>query len=98
MATYRPISLIACFPKICEILIYLQTLQHIDCHYILVCEWFGFRKGLSLDSATYKLIEIIRRIRWTGDVACIGEINNIYTILNQKLNEYWPTYKVVIHY
>jgi hypothetical protein len=59
MATYRPISLIACFPKICEILIYLQTIQHIEYHNILVCKQFGFRKGLSLDSATYRLIEII---------------------------------------
>jgi len=59
IANYRLISLIAGFPKIFEILIYRQTIQHIQCHNILVCEDFMFRKGLCLDSATYKLMETI---------------------------------------
>jgi len=32
----------------------------------------------------------LRGISWTGDVAYIGEINNIYTILNQKLMSTGP--------
>jgi len=59
IATYRPISLIAGFPKIFEILIYRQIIQHIQCHNILVCEQFVFRKGFSVDSTTYSLTETI---------------------------------------
>ena len=59
IANYRPSSLISRFPKIFEILIYQRTIQHIQCHNILVCEQSVFRKGLSLDSATYKLIQTI---------------------------------------
>jgi len=81
MATYRPISLIACFPKICEILIYLQTIQHIECHNILVCERFGFRKGLSLDSATYKLIEIIFNA-WNNGKCIAGVFSSLTKALD----------------
>ena len=58
-ANYRPDSLITNFSKIFEIIIYRWTIWHIHCHNILFCEQFGFRKGLSMDSATYKLTKTI---------------------------------------
>lgn len=58
-ANCRVISSITGFPKIFKVLIYQCLIQHIQCCNILVCEQTGFRKGLSMDSATHKLRETI---------------------------------------
>jgi hypothetical protein len=56
---YRPISLLTSFAKIFEILIYCRLNQHMLINNVVVPEQFGFRKGLSINNATYKFLETI---------------------------------------
>jgi hypothetical protein len=59
IANYRPISLLTGFSEIYEILIYRRFIQHIQLQNIIVSQKFGFRKGLSMENATYQLIETV---------------------------------------
>jgi hypothetical protein len=57
ISNYRPISLLTGFFKTYEILIYLRLIQHIQLHNIIVSQKFGFRKGFSMENATYLSVE-----------------------------------------
>ena len=59
IAHCRLISLLTGFSKIYEILIYHKLIQHIQLHNITVSQQFGFRKGSSMENATYQLIETV---------------------------------------
>ena len=56
LTNYRPISLLSKFSKIIEKIIYHKLYKYLDTHNILAKEQFGFRKGLSTDTATYTLL------------------------------------------
>jgi hypothetical protein len=57
VANYRQIYLLPGFSRVYEILIYRRLTQHIQYNNIAVPDQFGFRKSLSTDNATYKLID-----------------------------------------
>ena len=67
---YRPISLLNCFGKVFERLIYNQMIKFIEKHKILYINQFGFRKKFS---TTLALIDTIEYIKTTLD-------NNQYVI------------------
>jgi hypothetical protein len=55
-SNYRPISLLTTFSKIIEKNIYKRRYNYLLKCDILVKEQFGFREGLSTDTATYALL------------------------------------------
>jgi hypothetical protein len=59
ISNYRPISMLTGFSKIFEILLYCRLNQHMTIHNVIVPEQFGFRKGISINNAAYKLLETI---------------------------------------
>ena len=59
IANYKLISLLTGFSKIYEIFIFHRLIQHIQLHNIIASQQFGFRKGLSMENATYQLIETV---------------------------------------
>ena len=61
---YRPISLLNCFGKVFEKLIYKQMISFIEKHKIIYIYQYGFRKK---HSTTLALIDIIDRIRFYAD-------------------------------
>ena len=54
---YRPISILPCFSKILEKLVYNRMLQHLNKHNILYEHQYGFRKNHSTDMALLQLVE-----------------------------------------
>jgi hypothetical protein len=58
-SNYRPISLLIIFSKIIEKIIYKRLYNYLIKHNILVKEQFGFREGLSTDTATYALLNSV---------------------------------------
>jgi hypothetical protein len=59
MSNFRPISILICFSKIFEKIIYNRIYSHISIHNILTRDKFGFRSNLSTDNASYTLIHEI---------------------------------------
>ena len=57
---YRPISLLNCFSKILERLIYKQMINFINKHKILYIHQYGFRKDFS---TTLALIDMVDKIK-----------------------------------
>ena len=63
-SNYRPISLLNCFNKIFERLIYNQMIKFIDKHKILYINQYGFREG---HSTTLALIDVVDTIKMAID-------------------------------
>jgi len=59
LSNYRPISLLTSFSKIIEKIIYKRLYNYLLKHNILAKEQFGFREGLSTDTATYALLNSV---------------------------------------
>ena len=59
-SNYRPISLLNCFNKIFESLIYNQMIKFIDKHKILYINQYGYRAGFS---TTLALIDVVDTIK-----------------------------------
>ena len=59
MATYRPISLLPVFLKVFEKAMYSRLNHHLQANSILATEQYGFRKGLSIEHATFSLTDNI---------------------------------------
>ena len=57
MANCRPISLLPMFSKVFEKSVYYRLNQHLQANSILATEQYGFRKGLSIEHATFSLTE-----------------------------------------
>jgi len=53
---YRPISLLTSFSKILEKVIQTRLLDHLHKNSIISKKQYGFRKGFTMENATYKLI------------------------------------------
>jgi len=58
-SNYRPISLLITFSKIIEKIMYKRLYNYLLKHDILVKEQFGFREGLSTDTATYAFLNSV---------------------------------------
>lgn len=56
---YRPISILPCFSKILEKLVYKRMLSHLNTHSILFKHQYGFRENHSTDMALLQLVEKI---------------------------------------
>jgi hypothetical protein len=52
-SNYRPVSLVVTFSKVIKKIIYKRLYTYCLEHEILVKEQFGFREGVSTDTATY---------------------------------------------
>ena len=59
LSIYRPISLIPCFSKNCERLMYNRLYQHLNNLEIISPKNFGFLKGHSTDHALLQLVDQI---------------------------------------
>ena len=60
-SNYRPISLLNCFNKIFEKLIYSQMIRFIDKHKILYVNQYGFRRGFSTTLALIDVIDTLKQ-------------------------------------
>ena len=60
-SNYRPISLLNCFNKLFEKLIYSQIIRFIDKHKILYINQYGFRKGYSTTLALIDVIDTLKQ-------------------------------------
>ena len=57
---YRPISLLSCFSKIFERVVYNQLYNHLQIHKLLYeSQYYGFRKSHSIELAAFELIDSI---------------------------------------
>ena len=74
MTTCIPVVLLTMFCKILEKITYNRLSQHLHTNNILVPEQFGFRKGLSTDTAACKLIDTVfkslNQQRHVGEMRC----------------------------
>jgi sarcosine oxidase/L-pipecolate oxidase len=59
MSNFRPISILICFSKIFEKIIYNRIYSHITMNNILTRDQFGFRNNVSTDNASYTLLHKI---------------------------------------
>jgi hypothetical protein len=59
MNNYRPIYLLTAISKVFEKIMYNRLNHYLQIHKILAVEQYGFRKGLSIQHATYRLTDII---------------------------------------
>ena len=92
---YRPISLLSCFGKIFERLIFNKMIKFIDKHKILYIKQFGFRKKYSTILALIDLVDVIKSYIDNNDYA-IGIFLDIkkafdtvnHDILLSKLQHY----------
>ena len=60
-SNYRPISLLNCFNKIFERLIYEQMMKFIDKHKILYINQYGFRKRFSTTQVLIDVFDLIKK-------------------------------------
>ena len=84
---YRPISLLNCFSKLFEKLIYNQMIKFIDKHKILYMNQYGFRKE---HSSTLALIDIIDEIKFAIDngeyaIGIFLDIEKAFDSINHKI-------------
>ena len=59
LSNYKPISLLPCFSKILERLMYNRLFNHLSNLKILYPKQFGFQKGYSTDHALVQLVDQI---------------------------------------
>ena len=59
LTNYRPISVLSCFSKILDRIMYNRVYNYLNDNNLLFCKQFGFRKGHSTDHALIKLIDSI---------------------------------------
>ena len=59
LRNYRPISVLSCFSKILERIMYNRVYNYLTDNNLLFHKRFGFRKGHSFDHALIKLIDSI---------------------------------------
>ena len=57
LSNYRPISVLSCFSKILEKVIYKRVIKFLDTHDILTENQYGFRAGRSTQQAIIELID-----------------------------------------
>jgi hypothetical protein len=55
MSNYGPVSLLTSFSKIFEMVMQKRNSLHLSKYKILSNEWYGFRSGLKIEDAIYKL-------------------------------------------
>ena len=60
LTNYRPISVLSCFSKILERIMYNRVYNYLNDNNLLFHKQFGFWKGHSTDHALIKLIDSIR--------------------------------------
>ena len=72
-SNYRPISIIPCFSKILEKLMYKRVMKYLHMHNMLFQSQYGFRKKHSTNLATIELVTKILQ-------AIYNSINSEYTI------------------
>ena len=59
LGNYRPISVLPCFPKILERIMYKRLYKYLQENKILYCKQFGFQAGHSTDHAIIQLVDQI---------------------------------------
>ena len=95
LTNYRPISILSCFSKILERIMYNEVYNYLNDNILLFREQYGFRKGHSTDHALIKLIDSIydsfNQNKYTLGV--FTDLSNTFdtadqNILIDKLNPY----------
>ena len=73
-ANYRPVSLLTSFSKVLEKALYNRLAEHFSTYNLLVGYQFGFRKGIAIEDAIFKLtIEILHAFnskKLVGSIFC----------------------------
>ena len=72
VSNYRPVSLLTPFFKISERVMQRQIIKHLTNHNILSTYQYGFRLGLKMDNATYKITTEILNV--TNNKLIVGGI------------------------
>ena len=76
LGSYRPISVLPCFSKILERIIYNRLYNHLMKNNILYSEQFGFQKGHSTEHAIVQLIDQIN-INFENNDRTIGVFTDL---------------------
>ena len=62
-SNYRPVSLLPCFSKILERIVFNRCMEYIDCNEILNDKQFGFRSNHSTYMAITQLVDKVDRLQ-----------------------------------
>jgi hypothetical protein len=71
MSNYRSVSLLTTFSKLLEKVIHIRLSHYLRNNNILVSEQFGFRKGMCIEDAAFKLTDSIAKSKLKTQVGGI---------------------------
>lgn len=86
-SNYRPVSLLPCFSKILERLVFNRSMQHIDKHGILNSKQFGFRSNHSTSMAVTELVDKINNAIEKGEttVAVYLDLSKAFDTIDHNI-------------
>jgi len=86
VSNYRPISLLSGFSRIFELLIFDRIEHHLVSNNILANKQFGFHDNVSIESASFKLIESIFSA-WNNKEYTMGLFGDLTTVFDSASHE-----------
>jgi hypothetical protein len=71
ISNYRPISLLTSCSKLFETLVFNRLNQHLNINDIFAPEQYGFRKGVSTQTAVFNLTDYVLKA-WNNEEFVVG--------------------------
>jgi len=86
-SNYRPVSLLPCFSKILERLVFNRCIQHINKHDILNSKQFGFRSNHSTSMAVTELVDKVNNAIEKGEttIAVYLDLSKAFDTINHNI-------------